>query len=96
MQNYPKRTERAADGRYILRCRHTKGNQVKTERCPLCDRNHYHGDGGQPGPDLGHRVAHCLGQPPAFIHRQRGKRDEWLLRFWKREVSKGYYLRLAD
>jgi hypothetical protein len=32
---------------------------VTVDRCPLCDRKHYHGGGDGPEPALGDRVAHC-------------------------------------
>src|SRR5215212_1903368 len=32
---------------------------VVVERCPLCDRKHFHGGGDGPEPALGARVAHC-------------------------------------
>jgi hypothetical protein len=32
--------------------------------CPYCNKKHTHGKGRSKGPDLGHRVSHCVGGKP--------------------------------
>jgi len=56
------------------------GHRLKVVRCPHCGRrdHHLHGDGGDAGPDYGHRVSHCIPDdlPPSL----RGKPLGYFLR----------------
>jgi hypothetical protein len=43
----------------VVGVRHGEGHDLIIDHCLFCGGKHVHGDGGDPGPYYGHRVAHC-------------------------------------
>ncbi len=43
----------------VVGVRHGEGHHLIIDCCLFCGGKHVHGDGGDPGPFYGHRVAHC-------------------------------------
>jgi hypothetical protein len=73
---FGKRDYRVIEGKYlVLECKTAK-DQAVTEKCPFCERKHFHGAGRRYQQHvttveginvLGHRVAHCVEQPVELI-----------------------------
>jgi hypothetical protein len=65
---------------------HRQGDSLIVQRCPFCGLSHTH---GSPDGEAGHRVAHCC--DPMSI-----SRDSTMLAEFRRIVSRGYELRIAE
>ena len=58
--------------------RRTPKDSLKILHCPFCGSEHWHGAGGDPGPDYGHRVAHCFPENVPVHLRERYERGYFL------------------